>query len=91
MALGDSITAGLFAEPTSNEVALDRTRPPSHHDTQHVFPGVLGFEEYRGVSFSTGGDRSAVTLSNVSVRAKLWYTIPCSLTTLLVVDHTLQP
>jgi phospholipase B1 len=63
MAIGDSITAGLFARPASDD--LSRLEA-SGEVNQHFFPGFKGFQEYRGVSFSTGGDADAVTLANVS-------------------------
>ena len=68
MAIGDSITAGLFARPASD----DMSRSQSLRNTdQHFFPGVKGFQEYRGVSFSTGGDVDAVTLANVSLDSSI--------------------
>jgi hypothetical protein len=66
MALGDSITAGLFARPASEDFIghFDDVQAPDSQ--QQVFPGLKGFEEFRGISFSTGGDKDAVTLANVS-------------------------
>ncbi|KAG7539647.1 hypothetical protein FFLO_03446 [Filobasidium floriforme] len=61
MAIGDSITAGLFARPASDDLSPSMK---SREADQHFFPGFKGFEEYRGVSFSTGGDADAVTLAN---------------------------
>lgn len=63
MAVGDSITAGLFARPASDDSSVSKVPGDSN---QHFFPGIKGFEEFRGVSFSTGGDEDAVTLANVS-------------------------
>jgi hypothetical protein len=68
MAIGDSITAGLFARPASDDLAPSTE---SREADQHFFPGLKGFEEYRGVSFSTGGDADAVTLANVSPAYKV--------------------
>jgi hypothetical protein len=82
MAIGDSITAGLFARPASDDLAPSTE---SREADQHFFPGFKGFEEYRGVSFSTGGDADAVTLANVSPPYKVplnhppisaWITFP---------------
>jgi hypothetical protein len=66
MALGDSITAGLFARPASEDTVArsDSRRRPNA--AQQVFPGFKGFEEFRGISFSTGGDKEAVSIANVS-------------------------
>lgn len=71
MAIGDSITAGLFARPASDDLSPSME---SREADQHFFPGFKGFEEYRGVSFSTGGDADAVTLANVSTA----YETPCN-------------
>jgi len=65
MALGDSITAGLFARPASEDL-VGSSHGIQADSQQQVFPGLKGFEEFRGISFSTGGDKDAVTLANVS-------------------------
>jgi len=44
-ALGDSVTAGLFALPSEES-------------------GLAGLKEFRGLSFSMGGDEDAVTVAN---------------------------
>ena len=67
MALGDSITAGLFARPASEDFVGHSEGIEIPGSQQKVFPGFKGFEEFRGISFSTGGDKDAVTLANVSL------------------------
>jgi hypothetical protein len=66
MALGDSITAGLFARPAEPENAHLIS---GHHEKEKTFmlPGFSGFQEYRGRSFSTGGDVGSVTLAGVNL------------------------
>ncbi|KAJ9102387.1 hypothetical protein QFC21_002787 [Naganishia friedmannii] len=76
MALGDSITAGLFAQPSKLEeesqiLVNERNQKPfqprsSKHpnfkDGEHSSPFLGGFEEYRGRSYAMGGDKDAITI-----------------------------
>jgi hypothetical protein len=79
MALGDSITAGLFATPSeipdSNEGHTDSPlqRPFAYirsrlqrYMTAEDSNLIPGFEEYRGVSYATGVDVGVESLPNVS-------------------------
>lgn len=76
MALGDSITAGLFA--TSSEIPDDflpftdqrpftnlRNRLQRYMGTKAAVDFIPGFEEYRGRSYATGVDIGVETLPNV--------------------------
>lgn len=80
MALGDSITAGLFARPSKLPDHYDSKRKPQHQKPFKYSPDRIplqseesdaetlllpGFEEYRGRSYATGADLGAVTIPNV--------------------------
>lgn len=75
MALGDSITAGLFATPSElkNQVSVihpDQKPFPSIRGRPQRYLGanlIPGFEEYRGISYATGDDEGAQTLPNVNL------------------------
>jgi hypothetical protein len=80
MALGDSITAGLFAQPSNLEeqnqaLAHGRDQKPFRQDggkyskidhVQHSWQLLGGFEEYRGKSYAMGGDEDVITIPQVS-------------------------
>ncbi|KAJ9114369.1 hypothetical protein QFC20_001512 [Naganishia adeliensis] len=80
MALGDSITAGLFARPSKLPDHYDSKRKPQHQKPFKYSPDRIplqseesdaetlllpGFEEYRGRSYATGADLGAVTIPNM--------------------------
>jgi hypothetical protein len=78
MALGDSITAGLFARPSKLTDRYDSNRNPQNqkpfkysHDRTGRGIGeetlLPGFEEYRGRSYATGADLEAVSIPNVRI------------------------
>ncbi len=78
MALGDSISAGLFAKST-REGPLSRPSPPppSLHvaDEQQlplgskpILSSLIAIDEYRGVSYPTGNDPGAITIASILSR-----------------------
>lgn len=77
MALGDSITAGLFARPSKIPDHDNYRNPRNQKPFQYLQDGSVqesqaqtllpGFEEYRGKSYATGADLGAVTIPNVSI------------------------
>jgi hypothetical protein len=77
MALGDSITAGLFARPSKIPDHDNYRNPQNQKPFQYLRNGPVrdngaemllpGFEEYRGRSYATGADLGAVTIPNVSI------------------------
>jgi hypothetical protein len=79
MALGDSITAGLFATPSEILDSIEgRTDSPLQRPFSYIRNRlqryidveaaniIPGFEEYRGVSYATGVDVGVESLPNVS-------------------------
>lgn len=81
MALGDSITAGLFATRSEleNEVSIvepDQNAFRSIRGRLQRYLGasfIPGFEEYRGISYAMGDDEGAETLPNVSFALRNFY------------------
>ena len=77
MALGDSITAGLFATPSElskENLVVDAIEKPVRRfrgqPQRYLGTGALsfipGFEEYRGISYAMGDDEGAETIPNAS-------------------------
>jgi hypothetical protein len=100
MALGDSITAGLFATPSEIPDIIDSLtdsplqRPFSYmrnrlqrymgDENSNLIPG---FEEYRGVSYATGVDVGVKSLPNVSLASNIRFFPKVCLWTLQMIQH----
>ncbi|GHJ87589.1 hypothetical protein NliqN6_3991 [Naganishia liquefaciens] len=76
MALGDSITAGLFATPSElskENLVVDAIEKPVRRfrgqPQRYLGTGassfIPGFEEYRGISYAMGDDEGAETIPNM--------------------------